>query len=91
MVIDGPMGKKMDTTLRLQMDNGVLHGTQSGQGETHEIGDCKIEGRRIFWTNKAGAITTLRFDGNIEGDRMIGTVKAGWMGSYPFTASQQNN
>jgi hypothetical protein len=90
VTIKGPTGPQA-TQLKLETVNGVLVGTQSGQGSSSPISDAKIEGNKIYWINH---VTTpmklkLEFTGTISGKEMSGKVKAGFMGSYPFTGVKQ--
>ena len=90
LVVKGPTGP-MSSVLELNEVNGTLTGTQSGQGNTSEILAAKVDGDAIYWEN----VTTkpmkmkLEFRGTLNGDEIVGKVKAGMMGSYPFVATRQ--
>jgi len=75
VTIHGPTGPQ-ETTLELNSADGVLGGVQSAaSGE-------------IVWINKIKKPLPLKleFRGVVEGNLMSGKVKAGIMGSFPFTA-----
>jgi hypothetical protein len=89
VTIHGPTGPQ-ETTLELNTASGELGGVQSalGQIETiHEITYDNASGD-IRWVNKVKKPLplTLEFRGAVEGTTISGKVKAGMMGSFPFTA-----
>jgi cytochrome P450 len=86
VTIKSPAGP-MPTTLLLERVNGVLTGSQSGQGATSPITDVKLEGSTLVWKNEVTQPMKLKlqFSGVISGSQMSGKVKAGFMGSFPFT------
>jgi hypothetical protein len=87
ITIKAPTGP-MNTTLTLAFKNGALTGTQSGEGTASPINDAKIEGSNISWINHTAKPMKLKceFRAVIDGNRMTGKMKAGFMGSYAFTA-----
>jgi cytochrome P450 len=87
VTIKGPTGP-MATTLVLERVDGVLTGTQSGEGATTPINEAGFENGNIFWANQITKPMKLKleFTGVVEGDSMNGKVKTGFMGSFPFTA-----
>lgn len=87
VTVKGPTGA-MDSTLVLQTIDGVLGGSQSGEGATNEIDSADYDSGRIAWVNtiKKPMKMKLKFEGEVEGNTMSGKVKAGFMGSFPFTA-----
>ncbi len=87
VTIKGPTGP-MDSNLVLQTVDGVLRGSQSGEGETNDIDEITYRGGEILWINKIKKPMKmkLQFSGKVEGGTMAGKVKAGFMGSFPFTA-----
>ena len=90
VTIKGPTGP-MATTLILEHVDGVLTGTQSGQGVTSPISQARLEGSHLFWVNEVTKPMKLRleFAGVIEGNVISGKVKTGFMGSYPFTGIKE--
>jgi 2,4-diaminopentanoate dehydrogenase len=73
--------------LVLERVDGKLTGSQTGQGVTSPVTDLVIEGNKIRWINHVTKPMKLKveFNGVLEGGQMSGKVKAGFMGSYPFT------
>lgn len=90
VTINGPTGP-MATTLVLERAGGTLTGTQSGQGVISPIRDARLEGGNLFWINEVTRPMKLRleFTAVVAGRAMSGKVKAGFMGSYPFTGVKE--
>lgn len=92
VTVKGPTGP-MDSNLSLQTVDGVLGGTQSGEGSTSPIQEITYDSATgaITWINKISKPMkmTLKFSGTVEPGRINGKVKAGFMGSFPFTAVQE--
>jgi hypothetical protein len=86
VTIKGPTGP-MPTTLLLERVNGALAGSQSGQGSTSQISGAKFENGNIYWINQITKPMKMKleFSGTVRGGQMSGKVKAGFMGSFPFT------
>jgi len=89
LTVKAPTGA-METTLELREEGGQLSGSQSGQGDSSEIKEGRIDGDSLFWitTISRPMKMKLEFSGTVAGDAINGKVKAGMMGSYPFTASK---
>jgi cytochrome P450 len=91
LTVKGPTGP-MDSKLSLKTVDGKLGGMQSGEGTTTTIDDVSYDNRsgNIAWTNKIDKPIkmTLKFSGKVERTRIDGKVKAGFMGSFPFTAAK---
>ncbi|MGL4566171.1 MAG: cytochrome P450, partial [Halioglobus sp.] len=87
VTIKGPTGPQ-DTTLVLERVDGVLTGTQSGEGSTTAIDEVNYANGRIVWANRITKPMKLKleFSAVVEGDSMDGKVKTGFMGSFAFTA-----
>ena len=89
ITVNSPMGKQ-ESTLELKAEGGALTGTQGAQGGSQPIKDGKVDGDTVSWSN---SITTpfpmtLEFTGQVDGDTLKGSVKAGAFGSFPFTGSR---
>lgn len=86
VTIDGPTGP-METTLTLETVDGTLTGVQSGQGASSPILDAKLDNGQLTWINQISKPMKMKltFTGAVQGDRISGKVKAGFMGSFPFT------
>jgi cytochrome P450 len=89
LMIKGPTGE-LPTTLVLERVNGVLTGSQTGQGVTSPISDAKHEGNQLTWTQHVTKPMKLKVDftGEINGRQIAGKMKAGFMGSYKFTGTK---
>jgi hypothetical protein len=86
ITVRGPTGAEV-TTLKLETVDGVLTGTQTGQGQTSEILDGKADGNNVFWANQVTKPLKMKveFTGVVDGDAISGKVKAGFAGSFPFS------
>ncbi len=86
ITVKGPTGAE-STTLVLESVGGKLTGTQSGRGMSSQILDAKVDNGKIFWINQITKPMKMKleFSGVVEGGTMSGKVKAGFMGSFPFT------
>lgn len=87
ITIKGPTGPKQ-TMLSLAEMSGVWTGAQSGDGNASPISDARIDGNNIYWVNHTPKPMKLKceFKAVIDGSQMTGKMKAGFMGSYAFTA-----
>lgn len=89
VTVKGPTGA-MDSTLTLESSNGTLSGSQSGEGVTTQIQQSSYDSAtgNIAWSNQITQPMklTLQFTGTVQNGSMTGKVKAGFMGTYPFTA-----
>ena len=89
VTIKGPTGPK-DTTLALELADGAWIGSMSGDGNTSPISGAKLDGNNLYWINHTPKPMKLKceFKAVVDGTRMVGKMKAGFMGSYPFTAEK---
>lgn len=91
VTIHGPTGPQ-ETTLDLNTADGVLGGVQSALGQVEKIVSITYDNGTgdIVWVNKVKKPLplSLEFRGVVEGPNMSGKVKAGIMGSFPFTATK---
>ncbi|MDR3417261.1 MAG: hypothetical protein P4L83_13835 [Nevskia sp.] len=89
LVVKGPTGEQA-TELSIQRIDGRWSGVQSGQGTDSPMTDLAIENNTIRWINHVTRPMKLKveFTGVIDGNRMSGKCKAGFMGSYPFKATK---
>ena len=89
VTVKSPTGP-MDSSLVLQKNNGALGGIQSGQGSQDVIDEITYNHTtgEIEWINqiKKPVKLKLQFKGVVAGNTMTGKVKAGFMGSFGFTA-----
>src|SRR5262249_29609945 len=89
LVVKGPTGPQ-PTVLVLERAGNTFTGTQSGQGSTTPVADVRVDGNKVSWVNNVTKPIKIKvtFTGEITGNSMNGTCKAGFMGKYPFTATK---
>jgi hypothetical protein len=64
----------------------------TGEQGTVQISDGKISGKTVSWTvatQIGGRSVTVSYQGEVEGDRMSGSVAFGGAGSASFTAERR--
>jgi hypothetical protein len=90
ITIKAPTGPQ-NTVLELKEVDGKLSGTQSGQGTTTEVSGASFDGSKLYWINHVTKPMKMKveFTATVEGAQMNGKVKAGFMGSYPFTGVKE--
>jgi len=91
VTIKSPTGP-MATELVLAQVDGTLTGTQSGQGMSSPISEAKLDGDKLSWVNHVTKPMKMKleFSGVVEGGQKIsGKVKAGFVGSFPFTGVKE--
>ncbi len=89
IVINSPMGAQK-ATLDLTADGANLTGTQSAAQGSGPLENGKVDGSKLSWSAKITSPMpmTLEFTGNVDGDAITGSVKAGALGSFPFSGSR---
>src|SRR3546814_200769 len=89
VVVKGPTGPQ-PAVLTLAKDGDSFSGEQTGDGSTSQILDFSYDGKQIYWVNRITKPMKLKveFKGEINGNVITGKAKAGFMGSYPFTATK---
>jgi cytochrome P450 len=89
VVVKGPTGPQ-PATLVLERNGDKITGAQTGQGSTSPIADFKKDGNAIYWCNHITKPMKMKveFRGELSGNTITGKAKAGFMGSYPFTATK---
>ncbi len=91
ITIKGPTGP-MESQLNLATVDGALGGSLSGDNNTTPLESVTYDSAsgNIAWTGKITKPMkmTLTFTGKVENDRIEGKVKAGFMGSFPFTGQR---
>jgi hypothetical protein len=85
LVMQTPIGERK-STLTLQEAGGALTGKMAAEGGTVDIYEGKVAGNGASWKAdiKNPMPLTLEFAGDVDGDRISGTVSAA-VGSWPFT------
>ena len=89
ITINSPMGAQK-AQLDLKSDGATLSGTQNAQGSSQPVTNGKVDGNKLSWSANITSPMplTLEFSGNVEGDKISGSVKAGAFGSFPFSGSK---
>ena len=90
VVIKGPTGAQ-ETQLDLRLENGALTGEQSdASGTVAPVSDVVLEGNQLSWVNVVTKPLKMKvsFAGTVDGGQMVGKVKPGIMGKFPFTGSK---
>jgi cytochrome P450 len=90
VIVKGPTGA-MPAVLVLETVDGVLGGSQSGQGSTSLISDAKYHDGQISWVNHTTKPMKMKieFSGLVDGNSISGKCKAGFAGSFKFSAVKQ--
>ncbi|TGD74170.1 cytochrome P450 [Mangrovimicrobium sediminis] len=87
VTIKSPTGPMATTLVLEESADGVLSGSQSGEGTTTPIESASYSDGSISWTNKITKPMKMKLDftGQVSGGEMTGKVKAGFMGKFNFT------
>jgi cytochrome P450 len=90
LVVHGPTGPQ-PTVLVIERNQGVLGGTQTGQGSTSAVTEVQVEANHVSWVNHTTKPIKLKvtFTGEIQGNTMSGKCKAGFVGSFKFSAVKE--
>jgi hypothetical protein len=89
LAMQTPIGER-NVTLTLEVAGAALTGKMSAEdGNAVEIYDGKLAGSAASWKAniKNPMPLTLEFAGDLDGDRMSGTVSA-VVGSWPFAGTK---
>jgi len=89
IVINSPMGAQK-ATLDLATNGTTLTGTQQAAQGSGPLENGTVNGNTLSWSAKISSPMplTLDFTGNVDGDKLSGSVKAGAFGSFPFTGNR---
>ena len=89
IVINSPLGAQK-ASLEFKTDGGSLSGTQHAAQGSGPLENGKVDGNNVSWSAKITSPMpmTLEFTGNVEGDALKGSVKAGAFGSFPFAGAR---
>lgn len=91
ITVKGPTGAQT-TELTLEKQGDSYVGVQSGDGMDSPVESFTIDGANVSWINRVTKPMKLKvlFSGVVDGGRITGKCKAGFMGKYPFTAVKMN-
>src|SRR5262245_44114615 len=89
ITINSPLGAHK-AKLEFAADGNRRTGTQQAQGTTQPVANGKVDGSKVSWSANITSPMpmTLEFSGNVEGDAIKGSVKAGSFGSFPFSGGR---
>lgn len=90
-VAQSPMGEQTGTfTVVPDESDDSFTGQLSGGMGSLEVENGVIDGNTLTWQMKMGLPMpmTLDCEATVDGDAVTGTIKAGMMGSMPFTAQR---
>ena len=87
--IQEPTGEKKGT-LMLKTSATGLTGNLSGDGQTVEVMDGKVEGDTLTWSMKIAKPIplTLKVQAKVDGNSMSGAVTSGMLGSFPLRGTR---
>ena|SRR5437868_4454013 len=89
VAVKTPMGMQRGV-LELRVEADQVTGRMTNPLGEMPIENIRIEGDRLFFTMKMTRPVRMTFEHEVvvEGDRMTGQVKAGFLGSAAFTAER---
>jgi imidazolonepropionase-like amidohydrolase len=83
----------VQSTMTITQSGDSFEGTSVSEFGTTQITDGAINGRNISWsisiTPPGAPAITVKYEGQLEGDRMTGRATAGEFGTFPFTAQRR--
>lgn len=84
-----PLGDQA-SRFSVKADGDRFTGLNEGTLGSMEVSDGRIDGNRLTWTMdmKAPMPMTLECDAEIDGDRLIGNVRAAGFGAMPMTGTR---
>lgn len=87
--IQEPTGEKKGILTLAAAANGFT-GSLSGNGQSLEVTDGKIEGDTLTWSMKITKPIplTLKVQAKVDGSTMAGAVTAGMLGSFPLKGTR---
>lgn len=90
--VSTPMGEQSGTfTVVPSADGSSFTGQLTGGMGSMEVQDGRIDGNVLTWTMQMTSPMPMKLEGEatVDGDAVNGKIKAGFMGSMPFTAARQ--
>ena len=91
MTVNSPQGA-VTSTLTLTQTGDALDGQMQSEFGTATISDGRVNGRNVSWQASlqiGGERTTMNFEGEADGNRITGRLRAGEMGTMTFTAERR--
>jgi imidazolonepropionase-like amidohydrolase len=91
LTVNSPQGANT-STLTLTQTADALDGQMQTEFGTATISDGRVTGRNVTWQASlqlGGERVTMTFEGEAEGNRITGRLRAGQMGTMSFTAERR--
>jgi imidazolonepropionase-like amidohydrolase len=91
VTVNGPQGA-MTSTMTMTQTADAIDGNMISELGTAAISDGRVNGRTVTWSasfQMGGERTTVNFEGEVDGNRMTGRLRAGEMGTMTFTAERK--
>jgi hypothetical protein len=90
-IAKSPMGEQK-SVLTIESVGDSFTGTNAGPMGVLEIRDGKVNGVNLTWTMDMTSPFAMKLEAavSVEGDKMIGTVKAGAFGSSPLQGTRRS-
>jgi hypothetical protein len=91
MTVNSPQGVRT-STMTLTQTADAIDGSMISEMGNAAISDGRVNGRTVTWIASfqiGGERTTVNFEGEVDGTRMTGRLRAGEMGSMTFTAEKK--
>ena len=83
----------MESTLTVTQDGSGVTGTMASEMMgSNPIDNGRVQGRRFSWSvslNFGGQSFDISYLGEVDGNRITGTVTAGEFGSFTFSGEKQ--
>ena len=83
----------VQSTMTITQSGDSFEGTSVSEFGNAQITDGAINGRGISWsiaiTPPGAPAITVKYEGQLDGDRMTGRATAGEFGTFPFTAQRR--
>jgi hypothetical protein len=91
MTVSSPQGP-MTSTMTLTQTGDAIDGSIISEHGTVTISDGRVTGRNASWSASfpiGGERATVTFEGEVDGNRMTGRLRASEMGTMTFTAERK--
>ena len=91
MTVNAPQGA-MTSTMTLTQTADAIDGNMISELGTAAISEGRVNGRTVTWSASfpmGNERTTVNFEGEVDGNRMTGRLRAGEAGTMTFTAEKK--
>jgi imidazolonepropionase-like amidohydrolase len=83
----------VQSTMTITQSGDSFEGTSVSEFGNAQVTDGAVNGRSISWsisiTPPGAPAITVKYEGQLDGDRMTGRASAGEFGTFPFTAQRR--